>query len=266
MSVADRMTWAMAQEVTDGDVIVVGVSTPMALCAALVGRELRSDVTVIAAATVQPTGLDVGAITADPAAIERHGVGCLSQFEILDQIQRGRVTLQFISPLQVDQHGRFNTSRIRTTDGGWRRFPGGLAHGDVAVLVGRLVAYRAEHSTRFLVQEVDFTTGAGSVEGPDWRSARKLPGRGVQMIVTDRSVLYPTAGAEWRIGAAAGPLDDLINTSAIPLVCEHAPETFSAPPSWGQALIDEADPAGMRRLEVPSSRPDALRELRELRR
>ncbi len=266
MTVADRMAWAMAQEVADGDVIVVGVATPMALCAALVGRELRSNVTVIAAATVQPTGLDVGAITADPAAIERHGVGCLGQFEILDQIQRGVVTLQFVSPLQVDQHGRFNTSRIRTADGGWRRFPGGLAHGDVAVLVGRLVAYRAEQSTRFLVQEVDFTTGAGSVEGPDWRSARKLPGLGVQMIVTDRSVLRPTDGAEWQISAAAGPLGDLIDTSAIPLVSDPEVETFSAPPQWAQALIEAADPPGMRRLEVRSTRQDAIAALRELRR
>ena len=35
MTVADRMTWAMANEVVDGDVVVVGVATPMALCAAL---------------------------------------------------------------------------------------------------------------------------------------------------------------------------------------------------------------------------------------
>jgi acyl CoA:acetate/3-ketoacid CoA transferase beta subunit len=266
VSVADRMCWAMAQEVRDGDVIVVGVATPMALCAALVGRELRTNVTVIAAASVQPSGVDVGAMTAHPALISAHAVGTLTQFEILDQIQRGRVTLQFVSPLQVDQHGRFNTSRIRTPDGGWRRFPGGLAHGDVAVLVGRLVAYRAEHSTRFLVQEVDFTTGAGRHQGPDWRTARELPGKGVQMIVTDRSVLRPTNGPKWRITFAAGPVDDLINTSAIPLVSDPELDTFSAPPSWAQALIDEADRAGMRGLEVRATRPDATAALKELRR
>jgi glutaconate CoA-transferase subunit B len=266
MTVADRMSWAMAEEVNDGDVIVVGVATPMALCAALVGRELRRNVTVIAAATVQPVGLDVGAITASPAMVARHGVGTMSQLEILDQIQRGRITLQFVSPLQVDQHARLNTSRIRTPGGEWRRFPGGLAHGDVAVLVGRLVAYRAEHSPRFLVENVDFTTGAGNEHGSGWRSARQLPGTGVRTIVTDKAVLRPTDGVEWRIVAAAAPVPDLIEHSGIPLVPDPALETFSAPPAEALALIDEVDPAGLRRLEVRADRPAAVAALMDLRR
>jgi acyl CoA:acetate/3-ketoacid CoA transferase beta subunit len=265
VTIADRMTWAMAQEVKDGDVIVVGVATPMALCAALVGRELRSDVTVIAAATVQPTGLDVGTITANPAVVASHGVGTFTQFEILDQIQRGRVTLQFISPLQVDRYGRVNTSRIRTPDGGWRRFPGGLAHGDVAVLVGRLVAYRAEHSTRFLVKDVDFTTGAGNLEGPRWRAANHLPGNGVSMIVTDKSVLRPTDGPEWRITAAAEPVHQLIGDSAISLVAGPFVDTYTDPPPWARTLFDDVDPDGIRRLEVRTTRPAAIAALEKLR-
>jgi glutaconate CoA-transferase subunit B len=238
----------------------------MALCAALVGRELRQNVTVIAAATVQPIGLDVSAITTNPSMVARHGVGTLTQLEILDQIQRGRITLQFVSPLQVDQRARLNTSRIRTAGGGWRRFPGGLAHGDVAVLVGRLVAYRAEHSKRFLVEEVDFTTGAGNEHGSEWRTARGLPGNGVRMIVTDKAVLRPTDGAQWRIVAAAAPLADLVEASGIPLVPDPVVASFSPPPPSALALLDEIDPAGLRRLEVRADRPAAIAALGELRR
>jgi glutaconate CoA-transferase subunit B len=265
MTVADRMTWAMANEVVDGDIVVVGVATPMALCAALLGRELRDDVTVIAAATVQPRGLDVSTMASDQARVATHGVGTLTQFEILDQIQRGRITLQFVSPLQVDRHGRLNTSRIKTS-GGWRRFPGGLAHGDVAVLVGRLVAYRAEHSTRFLVDEVDFTTGSGSEHGAEWRATRQLPGGGVRTIVTDQAVLRPADGSDWRIVAAAGPPRELIATSGIPLVPDPDLERFSGPPPWAQALLAEIDPDGLRRLEVRAERQVALAALEGSRR
>lgn len=266
MSIADQMTWAMAQEVVDGDVIVVGVATPMALSAALVGRELRRDVTVITAASVQPFGLDVGAITADPSAAARHCVGTLTQLEILDQIQRGRVSLQFVSPLQVDRLARLNTSKISTGAGTWRRFPGGLAHGDIAVLVGRLVAYRAEHSTRFLVEDVDFTTGAGIENGAEWRTSRELPGSGVCTIVTDRAVLRRTDGDEWRIVAVAGPVSEIIDGSGIPLVADPTIDTYSDPPPSAISLMNEIDPSGLRRLEVRTTRAAAIEELKKLRR
>ena len=92
--------------------------------------------------------------------IAAEAVGVYTQVEILDAIQRGCVSLQFVSPAQVDGRGNLNTSRVRGADGTMRRLPGGLAHADIACLIGRLVAYRAGNDKRFLPEEVDFVTGA----------------------------------------------------------------------------------------------------------
>ena len=166
--VADALTWSLARQCRDDDVLVVGVATPLAAAAGMLARELLAPgLTIIMAASVNPKTHDVAESLTDPAAAARRAPGTLTQAEILDAIQRGRVTLQFVSPAEVDAEGRINTNRV-----GGRRLPGALALPDVAVLVGRLVAYRAGHSPRFLVPRVQYVTGRAG---------------GVRAIVTDKA-------------------------------------------------------------------------------
>ena len=80
-------------------------------------------------------------------------------------------------------------------------------------------------------------------------------------IITDRAVLRPTDGSDWRIVAAAAPVPDLVDTSGIPLVPDSVVDPLAAPPPWAQALLDDVDPAGLRRLEVKAERRDALAAL-----
>ena len=176
--VADALTWSLARQCRPKDVLVVGVATPLAAAAGMLARELLTpDLTIIMAASVNPKTHDVAESLTDPAAAARRAPGTLTQAEILDAIQRGRVTLQFVSPAEVDAEGRINTNRV-----GDRRLPGALALPDVAVLVGRLVAYRAGHSPRFLVPRVQYVTGRAG---------------GVRAIVTDK--------AEIALEGAAAP-------------------------------------------------------------
>ena len=166
--VADALTWSLARQCRPDDVLVVGVATPLAAAAGMLARELLvPDLTIIMAASVNPRTHDVAESLTDPAAAARYAPGTLTQAEILDAIQRGRVTLQFVSPAEVDADGAINTNRV-----GDRRLPGALALPDVAVLVGRLVAYRAGHSPRFLVPRVQYVTGRAG---------------GVRAIVTDKA-------------------------------------------------------------------------------
>ena len=190
VSPAELIVWTLARQVQPDDVVVVGVATPIAAAAALLARALLAPTaTVIVAATIDPLLHAVSAPMLEPESLDSLGVGTITQAELLDQIQRGRVTLQFVSPAQVDGQGRLNTSRVARADGSHRRLPGGLATGDIAVLIGRLFAYRSAHSPRFLPATVDFTTGVGHANGAAWRMERGLPGTGVQGIVTDMATL-----------------------------------------------------------------------------
>ena len=245
----EQITWSLARCCRPDDVLVVGVATPLAAAAGQLARALLvPDMLLIEAAAVDVAPHDVAMPMVRPQELADDAVGVYTQVEILDAIQRGRVSLQFISPAQVDAAGTINTSRVRTADGTLRRLPGGLAHADIARLVGRLVAYRASHEARFLPERVDFVTGA--------------PGR-VGTIVTSAAVLE-WDGERYRLAS----LHDGVTREEAIAGCGFAldaparvPVTEPPPPEALRLLREEIDPHGMRRLETRSGRAAALAEL-----
>jgi glutaconate CoA-transferase, subunit B len=270
LSTADQMVWSLARHVRDDDVVVVGVATPIAAAAVLVAREfVAPGLTVIIAASVQPSPHDIAAPMLDAAAVARLSRGTFSQAGILDVIQRGGVTLQFVSPAQVDGAGRLNTSEVRRGDGSVLRLPGGLATGDIAVLIGRLVAYRAEHSPRFLPARVDFATGVGHDHGVDWRTRHGLPGAGVRGVVTDLGVLAWDEAAEgFRLASAHRGVvaQDVASATGFELAVDGCATSEPMPAEARRFLDQVVDPHGIRRLEVRAGRADALAALDALRR
>lgn len=271
MSISDQIVWTLAREARPDDVVVVGVATPIASAAALLARELfHPELHVIVAASVDPPSHDIAQPMLDGGFVSRVAVGTLSQAEVLDAIQRGRITLQFVSPAEVDGAGRLNTSWVTGKDGTPRRLPGGLATGDISVLVGRLVAYRASHTPRFLAPEVTYTTGAGHDRGAAWRRERALPGAGLRTIVTDQAVLrYDDHHGGFRLASVhpGADVDDVIAGCGFPLlVADDVPST-EPPSDRALRLLDEViDPHGMRRLETRDGRAGARSALASLRR
>ena len=268
--VADRIVWALARQCRSGDVVVVGIATPIAAAAALLARAvLVDDLTVIVAASVDPPPHDVAMPLLQSDFAAKLAVGAYAQTEVLDAIQRGDITLQFVSPAQVDGTGALNTSRVRAADGSLRRLPGGVATADVAVLVGRLVAYRAGHSPRFLAPQVDFTTGAGHAAGPAWRQERALPGTGLQAVVTDQATLtWDSAAGAFRLAELLGEQDAATVQAGcgFPLLTDaEVPRAADLPPEARRALDDVVDPHGIRRLEVRAGRDAAVAALEALR-
>ncbi len=251
-TVDEQIAWCLARRCRPGDVLVVGVATPLAAAAAQLARELLvPDLVLIEAAAVDVAPHDVAAPLVRPELVAAEALGVLTQVEILDAIQRGRISLQFVSPAQVDAAGRLNTSRVRGPDGSLRRLPGGLATADVAGLVGRLVAYRADHSPRFLPERVDFVTGGA--------------GR-VVAVVTSAAVLEWT-GERFRLASLheGATVEQAVAGCGFALDVPAAPPTTEPPPPEALRLLRETvDPHGMRRLETRSGRAEALRSLQAL--
>jgi acyl CoA:acetate/3-ketoacid CoA transferase beta subunit len=147
-----------------------------------------------------------------------------------------------------------------------RRLPGGLAPGDIAVLIGRLVAYRSAHTPRFLADEVAFVTGAGhNPADPGWRTTRRLPGAGVVAAVTDKAVMKwaDTRDAVRLVSVHEGAtVDEVVEGSGFALQIEPSPATSEVPPPEAlEILRNVIDPYGIRRLEVRETRPVALAAL-----
>lgn len=281
----DQLVWALALQCRPGDVVIVGVATPVAACAALLARELLvPGLTVLVGPSVQPLTHDLAAARADPATPGRLALGTYSQHEVLDLVQRGGVSLQFVSPLEVDGTGAINASRIP----GGGRLPGSLALADTALCARRVVAYRARHSPRFLAPRVAFVTAPG--RGP-WRKAAGLPGEGVATVVTDRAVIDLAAGGAQGAppgngGRDSAPSARLVSVhgpgcgerAAAPAAVEQAVAgcgflldaaepvaVTGAPPAEALRLLEEViDPRRLRLLEDPAQRDRALAAWTEL--
>ena len=102
-TVDEQIAWSLARCCRPGDVLVVGVATPLAAAAGQLARELLvPDLVLIEAAAVDVAPHDVATPMVRPEVIAAEAVGVYTQVEILDAIQRGRVSLQFVSPAQVD--------------------------------------------------------------------------------------------------------------------------------------------------------------------
>ena len=245
----DRIVWALARTCRPGDVLIVGVATPIAAAAAQLAREvLVPDLMIIEAGAVDPDRHDIAQAFVSPEQVAKNSAGVMTQNEMLETLQRHRVTRQFVSPAQVDGAGRLNTSRVRDTNGNLTRLPGGLATADVAALVGNLVAYRADHSPRFLPASVDFVTGgAGHVAG----------------IVTSKAVLAHD-GVQFRVASIHPGVDaaEVAIGCSFPLAVTGSEPFTEEPPAEAIELLRTViDPHGICRLETRAGRDDALAAL-----
>ena len=253
---ATRLCWELARQTRPDDVLIVGVGTPLAATAALLAREvLHPSLTVLFGTAVAPRRIDLAASILDSTAAPRAAIGNYTQVEVLDLVARGGVTLQYVSPIEVDALGNVNASRVRRADGGWRRFPGSLAIADTAALVGRLVAYRVGHQRRFFPERVAFVSGASAVERARRDATVHGTGVGVTVAVTESATV--------RLGERPQLVDydgELATVSAeFGFAVDTTTSRLREPvPAEVLAAIDSIDPLGVRNLEDKDHRSAVL--------
>jgi len=76
--------------------------------------------------------------------------------------QRGDLGLFFVSGIQIDQHGNYNLHLLGDPDHPSMRFPGGYGGGMIYYGARRTIVFRTEHTSRSLVEKVDFVSAAGT--------------------------------------------------------------------------------------------------------
>jgi len=253
---ATRLCWELARQTRPDDVLIVGVGTPLAATAALLAREvLHPSLTVLFGTAVAPRRIDLAASILDSTAAPRAAIGNYTQVEVLDLVARGGVTLQYVSPIEVDALGNVNASRVRRADGGWRRFPGSLAIADTAALVGRLVAYRVGHQRRFFPERVAFVSGASAVERARRDATVHGTGAGVTVAVTDSATVR--LGERPQLVDYTGTIEHV--TAEFGFTVDTTTSRMREPvPTEVLAAIDAIDPLGVRNLEDKDHRSAVL--------
>ena len=108
-------------------------------------------------------------------------------------LQGGRVDIGFLGAAQVDRFANLNSTVIGDYASPKVRLPGAGGAPEIAALAKETLVI-IKHSSRSLVDRVDFITSAGYLDGGDARQKAGLRG-GPSAVITDLGVLVPEEGA-----------------------------------------------------------------------
>jgi len=161
----EMMAVAMARLIRDGELVFIGVNSPLPLVAASLARRLHApNCTLLSiGGGVNPTPAGLGAATSSA----RLSIGSASVFDNVDfygLVARGGVDTTFLGLAQIDERGRVNSSFIGEQKRPTVRFPGGGGAATILPLSRRVILWRASHSPRIFVEEVPFVTSAGNID------------------------------------------------------------------------------------------------------
>jgi acyl CoA:acetate/3-ketoacid CoA transferase beta subunit len=254
---ATLMTCRLAREVRSGDVVGVGLGTPMALAAALLARRMHApEADVIVAGAVSPDA-DLATCLGGARALAGRTPGYAVHLVTMEMAERRAMTMQFLRPAQVDQHGNANTSAILRDGAVATRLPGGLATADVFKILPRVVLYHTDHQPRSLPVQVSFRTGAG---GGDALSGT----RGPTALVTNLAVFeFTERGAELVSIHPGVTIGQVREQTGFAVDATSVAET-EGPSDAERAALAELDPHALRELELRATQAAAAERLAAL--
>lgn len=165
-------------------------------------------------------------------------------------LQRGLVEIALLGGAQIDRYGNLNSSVIGDYSKPKTRLPGSGGACEIATNAQRtFMIMRLKR--RAFVDKLDFITSPGHLSGGDSRSRLGLPGKGPEIVITDRAILsFDNAEREMQLSALYPGVseEDVRGEIGWELRCAPQLEQVSAPSVEDLRLIrEELDPSGMYR-------------------
>ena len=154
----------LARQIRANEITFSGVNSTLPMLACLLAKRAYDfHFTYInVAGGVEPLPKKIPHSSSDPAIVEG-SAAIFANADFYDLCARGGMDLAFLGCAQIDAHGRTNVSAI----GSWHepkvRLPGGGGAAVMLPTAKRVVTWRTEHSTRSLVEKLDFVTAAGNL-------------------------------------------------------------------------------------------------------
>ena len=160
----EMMAVAMSRLVRDGELVFVGVNSPLPMVAVTLARQLHApDCTIVTiAGGINPSTPRLSAATSS----SRLAVGSASVFNNEDLYglnARGAIDTTFLGLAMVDEKAHVNSSFIGDPKRPKVRFPGGGGGGAIMPLAKRAILWRAAHSPRIFVKDCGFVTATGNI-------------------------------------------------------------------------------------------------------
>lgn len=117
------------------------------------------------------------------------GVAASSMHEVMSLCQAGYTDYAFLGAAQIDMYGNINTTVIGPHDSPRVRLPGSGGANDGGSFAQRLIIIIGKQSRRSFVNEIDFLTTPGYLDGPGARERAGLAsGSGPYRVITQLGI------------------------------------------------------------------------------
>lgn len=185
----ELMICTAASCLEDGAMVVVGTGAPCA-AAMLAQKAFAPNLTLMFEAGGIGPRLPRMPISVGDSRTFYQGMMATSMADIMETCQRGLVDYTFLGGGQIDAYGNLNSTMIGDDYSRPKvRFPGSGGANDLGSLCWRIMVM-TPHDRRRFVEQVDFITTPGFLDGPGAREAAGLsPGTGPHKVITDMAVM-----------------------------------------------------------------------------
>ena len=252
-SVDELMISVLAEEFRNGDQACNGMASFLPVAAFMLARRTHAPELTWLASSI---GLDprpdrIPASTLE-APLWKDSVMYLEQYEdFWSYVTNGRWIQKFcVGAAQLDQYGNANNSVIGTDYHRPKvRLPGTAGLADLCSLNKKLYYWSPNHSTRTLVERVDFISGAGYLDGGSTRETLGL-GAGPQLVVSNLAVMdFESESKRMRLRSVhpGVSVDDVQANTGFELLLPEGdvPETKAPTETQVKLIREEIDPDGM---------------------
>jgi glutaconate CoA-transferase subunit B len=244
---SELMAVSGARELTDSQVVAVGVGLPM-VATFLAKKTHAPNLTILfELGVIDPEPIHTGVGLADPRVWYRAKV--LSSFvDILGTVlHRGRVDVGFLGGLEVDMYGNMNTTLIGDPKGRFRHMIGSGGANDIASCAKKTILIMRQEKRKFR-EAVSFNTSPGYMAGGSGRKAAGLAG-GPSRVITDKAIFGFQSDTKRMRLISIHPGNTLEDVTSTMDFQPGIPETvaFTEPPSPEQLRLirEEIDPDQM---------------------
>lgn len=240
------MVVAAAREISDGDVVFVGMRLP------LLGFLLAKTTHAPHAVGVYELGVIRDAVAPAPILTmgdlpNLHRASWLADTaDIMALLQNGSVDVSFIGGAQIDRFGNLNTSFIGGAPRMETRLPGSGGACDLACLAKRHIIIMAHERRRF-VPRVDYITSPGYGHGPGWRRNAGLPRGGPAAVITTLGTFRFDPKTCEMVLFSLHPgttLEDVQANTGWPIKVSSSLDQTPAPTDRELAAVESFDPQG----------------------
>jgi glutaconate CoA-transferase subunit B len=235
---ADRLVCGLARRIADGDLVVTGLASALPMLAVAVARATHAPrlTYVNCVGAVDPEIEAIGATSVDARLLDRCR-GRVILTDLFDLARNSRIDVMFFGAAQVDAASRLNLTCIGDFLRPRVKLPGPAGSTSIRTFVRKVVVLVPRHSTRALVERVDFASSTASLHNREtW-------------VVSDLAVLRLETGRLRTVSVHAGVSADEVRARTGFVLAPGAtgPDPMTPEPTREEmAALARFDPGGLR--------------------